>query len=203
MGVVIIYSVIIVTYRIGFRIDPVAMYCFEWWFDLLIDGLFFLDIMLSFNVAFMSATNSLVHDRGTVAKNYLRGWCVRVRYAARRGDRPTDRSLDRAISLSVRRAPRCARSPSRATAVRHRCDGAARRAQCDVPPPPFVTRTRPSRRDTACPDDFDSHARCSRREDRRRRRRRVSPHSSSSRLAAPISSIYTSASPLRIMPAGS
>ncbi|OQR87188.1 Voltage-gated Ion Channel (VIC) Superfamily [Achlya hypogyna] len=67
----IIYSTIMVPYRIGFNSDPIGT---DLGFDLFVDALFFADIAISFRTAFYTAERQLVVHSKTIMLTYLRGW---------------------------------------------------------------------------------------------------------------------------------
>ncbi|KAJ8605614.1 hypothetical protein CTAYLR_000080 [Chrysophaeum taylorii] len=71
--VLILFSVLVVTYRIGFSVELEKKD--EPWFTLeyLIDGLFALDIGICFNTAFISDV-MLISGRYEIAKQYIKGW---------------------------------------------------------------------------------------------------------------------------------
>lgn len=72
LGCLILYSVIIIPFRIGFD-QQVSDSMFI--FDSIIDGLFFVDIILNFNTTYVeAATELLVTDRTLIAKHYLQFW---------------------------------------------------------------------------------------------------------------------------------
>jgi hypothetical protein len=72
VGVLILYSVIIIPYRIGFQVEPSFG---EFVFDSCVDCLFLIDIIVSFNTSYVdAATEITVTDRDLIAKNYLKMW---------------------------------------------------------------------------------------------------------------------------------
>ena len=69
----ILYSVISIPVYIGFNVFPTtdnALYVWDW----IIDGFFWLDILLSFNTGFYTDGEQLVTNRKYVTRNYLEGW---------------------------------------------------------------------------------------------------------------------------------
>lgn len=72
VGLLILYSVLIIPYRIGFQVDPTSG---EFIFDSIVDCLFFIDIIASFNTSYIdTATEITVTDRKLIAINYLKLW---------------------------------------------------------------------------------------------------------------------------------
>ncbi|EQC26504.1 hypothetical protein SDRG_15682 [Saprolegnia diclina VS20] len=67
----IIYSTIMVPYRIGFNSDPSGQ---GLGVDLFVDFVFFIDIIISFRTAFYTAEHQLVYQARTITFGYLRGW---------------------------------------------------------------------------------------------------------------------------------
>ncbi|EQC27413.1 hypothetical protein SDRG_14739 [Saprolegnia diclina VS20] len=67
----IMYSTIMVPYRIGFNSDPSGS---ELMFDLFVDALFFVDIGISFRTAYYTMERQLVVNGNTIMYAYLRGW---------------------------------------------------------------------------------------------------------------------------------
>ena len=69
---IILYSGIVIPYRIGFDEDAVGS---VFVLEILFDILFGIDIIINFNVALISEIdNRLIMNRGVIAKNYLKGW---------------------------------------------------------------------------------------------------------------------------------
>lgn len=75
IGGIILYSVIIVPYRIGFDDTPRPWSLLDW-SDILIDFLFFLDIILTFRTAYVDNQGTLVVDPKKIRANYIRGMFV-------------------------------------------------------------------------------------------------------------------------------
>ena len=72
VGVLILYSVIIVPFRIGFQVTQSPI---EFIVDSIVDTLFFIDIIANFNTSYVDvATEITVVDRKLIAMNYLRFW---------------------------------------------------------------------------------------------------------------------------------
>ena len=75
IGGIILYSVIIVPYRIGFDDTPRPWSLLDW-SDIIIDFLFFLDIILTFRTAYVDNQGTLVVDPKKIRANYIRGMFV-------------------------------------------------------------------------------------------------------------------------------
>lgn len=73
MGILILYSIIIVPLRLGFDYDAEGGWL-AW--ELIIDGLFFLDIILNFRTAFYDEEKMLVYDKRTIMVRYAKGWFI-------------------------------------------------------------------------------------------------------------------------------
>lgn len=72
MGAFILFSVVIVPYRMGFGVTPNAG---ERVFDMLVDIFFFVDILFCFNTAYVDpVTEVVVTDRRKIAWNYIKLW---------------------------------------------------------------------------------------------------------------------------------
>lgn len=72
MGLIILYSIIIIPYRIGFQIETTNA---ENIADRIIDFLFFFDILIGFNTAYVDdLTEVVVTDRKKIAMQYLKFW---------------------------------------------------------------------------------------------------------------------------------
>ncbi len=72
IGLIILYSLIIIPFRIGFQVNPTFG---ERIFDIIVDLLFFLDIIVAFNTAYVDeSTEIVITDRKKIALNYLRLW---------------------------------------------------------------------------------------------------------------------------------
>ncbi|OQR89768.1 Voltage-gated Ion Channel (VIC) Superfamily [Achlya hypogyna] len=67
----IVYSTIMVPYRIGFNSDPTGQGLVV---DLVVDALFFVDILVSFRMAYYTAEHQLVVQSRTITLSYLKGW---------------------------------------------------------------------------------------------------------------------------------
>ena len=69
VGLLVIYSVISIPFTLAFKLADVKA------LDYTIDALFFIDILVSFNTAYMdSKTSILVINRKEIAKSYLKFW---------------------------------------------------------------------------------------------------------------------------------
>ena len=74
LGVLILYSVIIIPLNIGFDIEPTSDSEIR---EILIDCMFGLDIVVSFDTAYVGANDEMVTDRRKIAKEYcdpFKGW---------------------------------------------------------------------------------------------------------------------------------
>jgi hypothetical protein len=72
MGLIILYSILIIPYRIGFQVRTNHI---ENLFDYAVDLLFFVDIIVAFNTAYVDElTENVVIDRHKIALNYLKLW---------------------------------------------------------------------------------------------------------------------------------
>jgi len=72
VGLLILYSIIIIPFRIGFQVSPSRG---ESMFDLIVDSLFGLDIIFNFNTSYVDPTTELVvTSRRKIAANYLKAW---------------------------------------------------------------------------------------------------------------------------------
>lgn len=71
VGIAILYSIVVVPLRLGFSYDAVGG-----WFvlELVIDGFFFLDILISFRTAYVNDEKILIHDAKVIRRKYVRGW---------------------------------------------------------------------------------------------------------------------------------
>jgi hypothetical protein len=65
----IMYSTIMVPYRIGFDSDPEAEALY---LDVFVDCLFFLDILLTFRTAYHNTERQLIFDLKSIARKYLK-----------------------------------------------------------------------------------------------------------------------------------
>ncbi|CAM9123629.1 unnamed protein product [Chrysoparadoxa australica] len=71
MSVLIIWSVLEVSFRLGFN-APAEGGWFVW--NVMIDCMFFMDMVASFNTAYFAVDESLVVNRKMAAIHYLKGW---------------------------------------------------------------------------------------------------------------------------------
>jgi hypothetical protein len=72
VGLIILYSILIIPYRIGFQVRTNST---ENTFDYIVDLLFFVDIVVAFNTAYVDdLTEHVVIDRRKIALNYLKLW---------------------------------------------------------------------------------------------------------------------------------
>ncbi|KAF1320286.1 Voltagegated ion channel, partial [Globisporangium splendens] len=73
VGLMIMYSIVVVPLRLGFSYDAVGG-----WFilELSIDGFFFLDILLNFSTAFFNDEKMLIYNASVICKKYAKGWFV-------------------------------------------------------------------------------------------------------------------------------
>ncbi|GMH57191.1 hypothetical protein TrLO_g1723 [Triparma laevis f. longispina] len=71
LGLLIFYSVIIIPLRVGFSLPPSPEFEIS---DIIIDSLFGMDILISFDTALVDDDDELVMDREIIAKTYLKGW---------------------------------------------------------------------------------------------------------------------------------
>ncbi|OQR81564.1 Voltage-gated Ion Channel (VIC) Superfamily [Thraustotheca clavata] len=71
IAIAIVYSTIMVPYRIGFNSDPTGT---GLTFDLFVDSFFFLDILISFRTAYYTTERQLIVNQKTIIFSYLRGW---------------------------------------------------------------------------------------------------------------------------------
>ncbi|KAF0717473.1 hypothetical protein As57867_002258, partial [Aphanomyces stellatus] len=67
----IVYSAVMVPYRIGFDADPVGA---SFYMDLLVDLVFGVDIFLNFRIAYHNSERVLIWDGRTIAATYIKGW---------------------------------------------------------------------------------------------------------------------------------
>jgi hypothetical protein len=67
----LVYSVIVTPFRIAFYdIDTLGWILF----DIMVDLVFFLDIILNFFTAYFDFEDTLVKDRRVIARSYLKSW---------------------------------------------------------------------------------------------------------------------------------
>ena len=71
IGVLIIYSAVTVPYRLGFSLDSQGGWLI---IDYIVDTLFFVDMVVSFNTSFSNGGKEVIQNRHTIAKRYLRTW---------------------------------------------------------------------------------------------------------------------------------
>lgn len=73
IGIAIMYSIVIVPLRLGFSYDAVGG-----WFvlELVMDGLFLFDIVLSFRTAFVNDEKMLIYNPRAIRRKYVSGWFV-------------------------------------------------------------------------------------------------------------------------------
>ncbi len=70
VSILIVYSVLIIPYRIGFDVEARG---FAYGFDWFVDGMFFLDMVLSFRTAYYSG-DELIVNNSMIVRTYLRSW---------------------------------------------------------------------------------------------------------------------------------
>ncbi|TMW66208.1 hypothetical protein Poli38472_003973 [Pythium oligandrum] len=73
VGFAILYSIILVPYRLGFSSDAAGVWYLV---ELVIDGFFFADIIFNFRTAFFDEERLLVYDAKVITLKYLKGWFV-------------------------------------------------------------------------------------------------------------------------------
>ncbi|OQS04106.1 Voltage-gated Ion Channel (VIC) Superfamily, partial [Thraustotheca clavata] len=71
IAIAIVYSTIVVPYRIGFKSDATGLGLV---FDLFVDSLFFTDILIAFQTAYYTSERTLVVNKRTIMFTYLKGW---------------------------------------------------------------------------------------------------------------------------------
>jgi hypothetical protein len=71
VGVLIVFSVCVVPYRIGFDLDARGVWL---WADVAIDLIFGVDILVNFRTTFADSDGAYVTDARRLAGRYLRGW---------------------------------------------------------------------------------------------------------------------------------
>ncbi|GMH86647.1 hypothetical protein TrVE_jg10696 [Triparma verrucosa] len=71
LGALIFYSVIVIPLRVGFSIESNPDIELS---DIIIDSMFGMDILVSFDTALIGDEDELVEDRRIIAKEYLKGW---------------------------------------------------------------------------------------------------------------------------------
>jgi hypothetical protein len=71
--ILILYSVLSVTLRIGFTAEPSRQWV---WIDLAVDIFFFLDIIQVFNTAYWAETGELIVDRWKIIRQYVLTWFI-------------------------------------------------------------------------------------------------------------------------------
>jgi hypothetical protein len=72
VGVLIMYSVLVIPFRIGFGVDCLHTLAFA--FDCIVDITFFIDIVLNFRTPFFDRTVGIVVDPWSIASRYIRSW---------------------------------------------------------------------------------------------------------------------------------
>ena len=71
--IIMLYTATVVPYRIAL-IDEEDL---GWYvFDLLVDFLFFIDVIINCYLAFIASDNKLVTDRKIILTNYLKTWMI-------------------------------------------------------------------------------------------------------------------------------
>eukprot|EP01045_Picozoa_sp_COSAG04_P006148 COSAG04_NODE_298_length_17490_cov_10.214249_13_plen_177_part_00 len=72
--VLLLYVSITVPYRAALDVD-VAFLSMTWWFDVVVDVYFIVDIVLNFRTSFINTTTDVRETSSRlIAKNYLKGW---------------------------------------------------------------------------------------------------------------------------------
>lgn len=71
MGMLIIYSVVMVPFRIGFDVEPAPV---SFWFDRLVDVFFAADLCINFRTAYRDSGGTLITQPRAIAAQYLRTW---------------------------------------------------------------------------------------------------------------------------------
>jgi hypothetical protein len=71
VSLVIVYSVITITYQLGFALEFTGTLANV---DLVVDCIFALDIVITFNTAVIDEDENLVSDRAAICSIYLHGW---------------------------------------------------------------------------------------------------------------------------------
>lgn len=73
VGLGIMYSIVVVPFRLGFSYDAVgAWYTFE----LIIDGFFLMDILINFRTAYFNDDRVLIINRRKIFWRYAKGWFI-------------------------------------------------------------------------------------------------------------------------------
>jgi len=71
VGLGIIYSIIVVPFRLGYDVDAAR----GWYvFEMIIDGFFFFDILLNFRTAYFDDERKLIYDPRVLFWRYAKGW---------------------------------------------------------------------------------------------------------------------------------
>ncbi|ETL82606.1 hypothetical protein L917_17249 [Phytophthora nicotianae] len=71
VGIGIVYSIIVVPFRLGYDVDAVG----GWYvLEMIIDGFFFVDILLNFRTAYFDDERKLIYDPRTLFWKYAKGW---------------------------------------------------------------------------------------------------------------------------------
>jgi hypothetical protein len=74
VGVLIVYSVVVVPYRIAFAVDATGVL---FAFDVIVDVMFAFDMVLGFMTAYVDAeTVTMVTNKASIRSNYIKGWFV-------------------------------------------------------------------------------------------------------------------------------
>ena len=74
LGVLIMYSVLVIPIRIGFEMEVDVPNSWQFIFDCFIDVTFLADMMLNFHTGFYDDQEEFIVDKRVIAGNYLRGW---------------------------------------------------------------------------------------------------------------------------------
>ncbi|KAG6953200.1 hypothetical protein JG688_00012988 [Phytophthora aleatoria] len=71
VGIGIVYSIIVVPFRLGYDVDAVG----GWYvLEMIIDGFFLVDILLNFRTAYFDDERKLIYDPCTLFWRYAKGW---------------------------------------------------------------------------------------------------------------------------------
>ncbi|KAF4042984.1 Ion transport protein [Phytophthora infestans] len=71
VGIGIVYSIIVVPFRLGYDVDAVG----GWYvLEMIIDGFFLVDILLNFRTAYFDDERKLIYDPRTLFWRYAKGW---------------------------------------------------------------------------------------------------------------------------------
>jgi CRP-like cAMP-binding protein/voltage-gated potassium channel Kch len=76
LAICILYSVVVVPYRLGFNVEVSASQMPAWfWWDWVVDAFFWMDIVVNFRTCYViKETSAMVVDPGMISKAYLSGW---------------------------------------------------------------------------------------------------------------------------------